>query len=544
MEFPATSATLLFRITRLVVLLALASAALVAFAVLRPLEAHMKAGVGGQEFAMLKAAAASLDSQLAAKQSLLRTAAARIAAEQDRASVLGKSLVEWGELKGEFADVMLLDGAGKVLARLDGSSSIGTVAAGVRDQLRALFRERKGMLAPLPFGAEARQAALLVMEPVRDAAGQVRYALAGSIAPDDARIGGQLAALSLGRSGYFFIVDASGTIVHHPDKRRLMTRALHDPRVASPTATAPAGFEGWREGRSERGEPALLAFKRLSGLPWTVAAVHPVEDAYAGVHAAKTGALVAAALVAIAAGSVGLAAAVRILRPLDELYCRVCDIEAGAADIAVLDVRRLDEVGALSQAFLSLSRQREAAEAKLARLAFTDALTGIANRRMLEDALACAIARSRRAGQVVAVAYLDIDRFKSINDTMGHQAGDAVLVEFAARLKTAVRAHDTVARLAGDEFMVVFDGISVVAEVEEAAKRILACIEVPFTHGGRSFPVTSSIGIALRPPHGSHGSAELIGRADAALYRAKKDGRNRYAVDAGPEIALSMRLMH
>ncbi|UUZ48272.1 GGDEF domain-containing protein [Massilia sp. B-10] len=153
--------------------------------------------------------------------------------------------------------------------------------------------------------------------------------------------------------------------------------------------------------------------------------------------------------------------------------------------------------GELSRAFFRLSQQRQTAEREMAALARTDALTGIANRRMFEEVFALAVRRAARIGNWVGLAYLDIDHFKAINDSRGHAAGDLVLVEFARRLRLAVRATDTVARLAGDEFVVLFDCLDPDGAPEALAHKILDCMRAPFVLGADSVDVTASVGVAL-----------------------------------------------
>lgn len=168
-------------------------------------------------------------------------------------------------------------------------------------------------------------------------------------------------------------------------------------------------------------------------------------------------------------------------------------------------------------------------EERLKQLARIDSLTGIANRLMFEEILHSAVLRVRRNRKPLALAYLDIDYFKEINDTLGHGAGDQVLKEFAARLTASVRASDTVARLAGDEFVIVFE---LVANAEEAARlagKIVEAMHAPFTLNGAPRHVTTSIGVALHEGD-DETPAELVARADSALYTAKRNGRDGYAI--------------
>jgi diguanylate cyclase (GGDEF)-like protein len=214
----------------------------------------------------------------------------------------------------------------------------------------------------------------------------------------------------------------------------------------------------------------------------------------------------------------------RLLRPLRALRRHVSNLAAGGSDIGVFNVDRRDEFGDLSRAFYGLSQQRARAEAALAALARTDPLTGLHNRRMFEETFQVAIARARRAGTLLALAYLDIDHFKRINDTLGHGMGDRVLVEFARRLKEAVRATDTVARLAGDEFVVIFENLTDPRLPEVMGEKILAAMWPEFALAGTSLVVSASVGIAIGAVQGAT-MEHFLTTADAALYAAKEAGR-------------------
>jgi diguanylate cyclase (GGDEF)-like protein/PAS domain S-box-containing protein len=178
---------------------------------------------------------------------------------------------------------------------------------------------------------------------------------------------------------------------------------------------------------------------------------------------------------------------------------------------------------------LLYEQQIAASEARFKQLARIDTLTGIANRLVFEEVLQQAIVRARRNRKPLALAYLDIDYFKEINDTQGHAAGDVVLKEFAARLVGSVRAADTVARLAGDEFVIVFEQVASPAEAARLASKIVEAVRTPFTLEGAPRKVSTSMGLAL---HGGDDETctELIARADSALYAAKRNGRDGYTV--------------
>jgi diguanylate cyclase (GGDEF)-like protein/PAS domain S-box-containing protein len=166
--------------------------------------------------------------------------------------------------------------------------------------------------------------------------------------------------------------------------------------------------------------------------------------------------------------------------------------------------------------------------AELERAAWYDMLTGLPNRNLLVDRLEQVLARSRRTRQQLALFYLDLDGFKAINDTMGHAAGDALLKQFAERLRRAVRASDTVARLSGDEFVILLEDLRGPQDADTLASTIVATTREEFTIDSRLLRVTTCIGIAFAS--GETSGADLLRRADAALYQAKRAGRDRYHV--------------
>ncbi|PVX37217.1 PAS domain S-box-containing protein/diguanylate cyclase (GGDEF)-like protein [Janthinobacterium sp. 78] len=166
--------------------------------------------------------------------------------------------------------------------------------------------------------------------------------------------------------------------------------------------------------------------------------------------------------------------------------------------------------------------------------AATDTLTGIANRRRFDEQLVQSMQRTRVARAPMALAYLDIDRFKAINDSLGHKTGDEVLKEFAARLVRSVRASDLVARLAGDEFVIIFEGVNGAAEVRQIGAKIIDAIRQPFELASGPLPVTTSVGIAIFR-EGALTPTQLLDLADQALYAAKGQGRDGVALlEAAP----------
>jgi diguanylate cyclase (GGDEF)-like protein/PAS domain S-box-containing protein len=172
---------------------------------------------------------------------------------------------------------------------------------------------------------------------------------------------------------------------------------------------------------------------------------------------------------------------------------------------------------------------------RMAHLAHYDPLTDLPNRVLLQDRAQQALAQSRRDGKLLAVMYLDLDGFKQVNDTLGHDAGDVLLVHFAQRMKAAVRASDTVCRQGGDEFVVLLCGLDRVDDVCRVARKVLAACDEPFVLGDApEVSVGLSGGIALYPEHGDTFDA-LSRHADSAMYAAKRAGRMRFMLYRGPD---------
>ena len=169
---------------------------------------------------------------------------------------------------------------------------------------------------------------------------------------------------------------------------------------------------------------------------------------------------------------------------------------------------------------------RKRAEEEIEHLAYHDALTGLPNRKCLQDHMELALAQSQRAGTRLAVLFLDLDRFKLVNDTMGHGVGDEVLRQVGARLRGCVRGGDTVARVGGDEFVLLLASVEK-ENVAPLARKILDAVSAPLVVETHRISMTTSVGISLYPEDGADADA-LLRNADIALYRAKERGRNNF----------------
>jgi diguanylate cyclase (GGDEF)-like protein/PAS domain S-box-containing protein len=229
-------------------------------------------------------------------------------------------------------------------------------------------------------------------------------------------------------------------------------------------------------------------------------------------------------------------------RTAKELVGSFFGVPVNAEQLAEIDIIRRDGSTGMAemrtvetewegkQALLVMLRDvtdRRIAEERIHQMAYYDNLTGLPNRSLFNDRLTHAIAHAERGKRMLAVLFMDLDRFKNVNDTLGHLAGDHLLQEFANRLQKNVRKEDTVSRLGGDEFTVLLTHIGQAEDVDGVVKKILADIRAPLTIAGNELYITTSIGVALYP-HDGVDAASLLKNADAAMYNAKEQGRNNY----------------
>jgi diguanylate cyclase (GGDEF)-like protein len=169
--------------------------------------------------------------------------------------------------------------------------------------------------------------------------------------------------------------------------------------------------------------------------------------------------------------------------------------------------------------------ERKSEREKYKHLAFHDALTGVPNRRLFIELVEKTLQECRSNGKTGSIMYLDLDEFKVINDTFGHDVGDIVLTEFTKRVRGCLRRVDTLARMGGDEFTILLPHTDKMS-AERIAKRILQTFHDPFHIHGHTIAISSSIGISLYPKQGEK-AEQLIKVADIALYKAKQNGRNQ-----------------
>lgn len=216
-----------------------------------------------------------------------------------------------------------------------------------------------------------------------------------------------------------------------------------------------------------------------------------------------------------------------VLRPIRSVTAAMLAVSNGAIESSLPRTERKDEIGSMIAAIAQFRNKLNEDKAAIAHMALHDSLTGLANRVLFFEHMELALNQLGRSNQFAAILFLDLDGFKSVNDTIGHSVGDKLLVQVAARLKASVRNVDTLCRLGGDEFAILQTGLDQVGQATILAQRLGDIVKAPYEIDGHRVIVGTSIGIAMAPIDGTDAS-QLLKRADLALYQAKGAGRGTY----------------
>ena len=398
--------------------------------------------------------------------------------------------------------------------------------------------------------------ALQVAAPVIDAGGRARGVVVINV--DLNGLFAQLAA-DLPAGLQLYLTNAAGDYLIHPDPTRAF--AFDRGQVARLTDTFPEAAAMTSAGAGRRhemvttatpgGAPVVAAFVRqpISELrhedEFILGLAQPLSTVLK--DSEDLGRASVRIVVAFSALAVLVAAllARALTRPLGQIVEAVRRFPEGTPG-GHLPTERQDEIGLLARSIGHMQDQirgqfakLEQKQGELDRLASHDSLTGLHNRRFFLDRLEHALAHAKRSGTQVALLYIDLDNFKAINDELGHAAGDHVLRTLAQRMKHVVREADTVARIGGDEFVVLIEGSADDDSVAAVAHKVLEVLAQPVPHAERELVCGASIGVSRFPGDGQT-DIELIAAADRAMYRAKTEGRMRICLagPAEPESAL------
>jgi diguanylate cyclase (GGDEF)-like protein len=435
--------------------------------------------------------------------------------------------------------LLVADPQGRIIARGPSSATfppgpdIGSDAG-----FRAALEGRTSLGRPQRDPA-TKQAVLPIATPVWDAGGQLVAVLVGitdlaTLAPlGPVGPAGTAPASGAGRMPDILVVSpGDGVIVAASDPRRVLEPAPQPGQDGRHDRTAAASGDTGRTVDSS-GVVQLSATAAIAGTGWYASVQVPAGEALATVERTQDFlvrlTLTRSLLVLLL---VGLLIA-WLLRPLYRAAKLADRMTQGELPLRPLPVEHPDEVGHLTAAFNRLLGKLSDKQAELEAMAFHDALTGLPNRKLLVDRMEQALARAKRNRTRVALLFLDLDGFKVINDTHGHEAGDEALRQIARRLSELVRQADTLARLGGDEFVLLAPDIEdpLDGPVRALADKCVAAIARPIEWKGTAYTLEVSIGIAVSSPGADPDS--LLAAADKAMYEAKRKGHGGYALAAG-----------
>ncbi|CAN5323033.1 hypothetical protein BH09PSE6_BH09PSE6_21630 [soil metagenome] len=617
------------------------------------LEQSLRISTMAQQKFLADHIADALEDKIASRLQVMAKSAETLNAELvDQPRVLRGAIIDNVALH-ELFDVVFISNA-------DGDTlySSRPTAAGVNISDRAYFKRAMtsvGALVSEPVQARANGLpAIVFAAPMRNSNGQTVAVLGGVLNLSSENILGSLSRTHLGEGGYFAVSKrgSSPLYIMHPDAARILSPI--DDADATPSAwRAAAGFEGTIEDLDTRRKPAMLTYRAIPTVNWTLTVSYPASEAYATLRTEVRWMVVLAATFIVAMIGVIVWWVRRALQPLDDMRRKMVDGARNPDAMLRLEAQGDDELADLARAFniMMNARQRvrtalqesesklrlitdnvdtliayidpayryqfankryedwfgvpvdailgqtmaefmgeaafqefephirdallglrvqftrehaqpdgrvivaqvtylphvengivlgvysithditplKAVELQLRTLATSDTLTGLPNRRAFDELLDAAVSRAASKNGHMALLYLDVDRFKQINDSGGHALGDAALRGFAERLKKHVVPGVIAARIAGDEFAVIVETAESVEELENLAAAIVTTMRHPLHINGEAIAVTASVGIAWNPMGRLHGLA-LMHEADRALYEAKAAGRNTWRV--------------
>ena len=538
MTFRRIAHSLVTRIIVLGIVFVLLGTAVRAFVLSQYLREDISAVMASQQLALANYVARDVDNKMLERQRLLTQMAATLPLD-----LLGHpaKLREWlgirYALQPLFSEALFVtDKDGLTLADYPQRPEREGMNYSDRDYIHRAMAGEWSMGTPV-IGRVAKKPILPMAAPVRDASGQVRAVLAGitaldapgflSFSPQD-RIGELGGFLLISPRDHLFVASTHSGMVLKPTPS-VGVNLLHD--------RAMQGYRGTGITVNAQGTEEISAMASVPSSGWFVVARIPTSEALAVVtrtqHFITRNSILAVPFFFL----VAILGLIYVFRPLLHAADHADRMTRGEAPLEPLTVVRADEVGHLTEAFNRLLVKLQASQSEMVHMAHHDVLTGLPNRALLGDRLTRALARSSRHGTRLGFLYIDLDRFKPVNDSLGHEAGDKALKEIAQRLSAIVRESDTLARIGGDEFVVLLGDLdSVYAQAETVAcavaEKCLATIAAPITIQGEQHAIGASIGIAISD--GQMSPHDLQTAADGAMYKAKQAGGQRFFVANAP----------
>ena len=490
--------------------------------------------VAAQQESLAGYVARDVDSKIVQRQTMLAEMAATFPLELlQRPSELQQWLGERYKLQPLFSRALFVTTPeGLTIADYPPQPERTGMSYADRDYIQIARNGSSAIGRPL-VGRVAREGILPMAAPIKDAQGRVRGVLAGITALNAPNFLSFSPQSRIGETGGFLVVSPRDSLFVASTKPEMVLKPTPAPGVNLLHDRAMAGYRGSGVTVNASGVEEISAMASVPSTGWFVVARIPTNEALATVsrtqrYLQSSGMVVT--VVFLVLGSLGLVA---VFRPLFRSADHAERMTRGEQPLALLPVARADEVGHLTAAFNRLLAKLQASQEALSRMAHQDMLTGLPNRALVTERLGQALSRADRNQRLVGILFLDLDGFKPINDSLGHEAGDAALVEVTRRIAAVVREADTFARIGGDEFLIVIEDLEKpVARAAAAASAVAAkCLEAlapPMLLKGEQRKLNFSIGIAIGDGRSSFDG--LRRAADNAMYEAKQAGGGRFVL--------------
>jgi diguanylate cyclase len=380
-----------------------------------------------------------------------------------------------------------------------------------------------------PFVGQTGKVPVLPMAvPVRNASGKIVAVLVGVTAFDASGFLESLQNIHTGIEGGLVLVSPRDKIFLAASDMNLALKPTPSEGLHPQYDQATQGFRGVATDTNARGIEELTAVAAIPSSGWFVVANMPTSEVFAPLKRLRHFILSSTAYVVLFFVFVVVTFLVYLLRPLKNAAQYADRMTRGEIPLEPLPVVRNDEVGHLTLAFNRVLSKLLESRSALEHMAHHDPLTGLPNRQLLADRMRQALARAKRGKKLVAVMLLDLDGFKPVNDELGHEAGDLALCEVSVRLQMELRGEDTLARMGGDEFVILLSDLdgNAKAAAEFVAKKCLQIFQHPYMLHGKACHLGTSIGIAIGD--GECSADKLLIAADQAMYGAKGKGGNQY----------------
>lgn len=444
---------------------------------------------------------------------------------------------------GVYSALYCIDARGNIVASSNSDTGIRNVSD--EDWYRDMLGRKETVVHGLQYDSNDYVFSIEISAPIFD--GEIPGKVIGFLSArfNWSELNDLIADISIaGRlqdeQGYAVLLDKSGYVISGPDflfeesetidqlsSRNFVRDGWQSASLALSGSTGQLAEET-SEGRHFLvGYSSTRGYRSLPGLGWAMLVVQDHAMAFAPIYDLRKDSLFIIGFVIFLSAITASIVSTKFTQPIRYLTTAAGAFERGNYDYDI-SIHSRDEIGILADALRAMIKAIKTAEAKVQKLAYYDSLTGLGNRAYLRQRIIQSIKAARRNDRKFAILFFDLDGFKDINDSLGHQAGDELLQAVSDRLQTVLREVDFAARLGGDEFCVLLEDITDKYAAGKVAKKCLDAIAAPIVIANRNLQPSASVGITIFPENGEDYES-LLQTADSAMYAAKDAGKQRYA---------------